>query len=160
MINVPSEIVIVVDPLLLVPMPIDVATNTPVEAGEPVVETATEAGETVTIVVSLLTAVNVPLKPFSTTEICWLALTPPKAMLAGVAISGIGVGEGLGEGVGLGLADAAPIGVAVAPAADVAEVLGVVPPPPQATSAAKKTALERAGRRVTYQSFGRYQPLV
>ncbi len=62
---VPSEIVSVVEPLLFEPIPIDFATNTPVEAGTDDVETATDAGDTVTMVVSLLTAVNVPLNAFS-----------------------------------------------------------------------------------------------
>jgi hypothetical protein len=66
---VPSEIVMVVDPLRFDPMPIEVATNEPVEAGDDDAETVTDAGSTVTIVVSLLVAVNVPLKPFSLTLI-------------------------------------------------------------------------------------------
>jgi hypothetical protein len=62
---VPSEMVTLVDPLEFVPSPIDVKVNVPVDAGDVVVETVTDAGATVTIVVSLLTAVNVPAKPFS-----------------------------------------------------------------------------------------------
>ena len=62
--------VIVVAPLLLLPMPIDVATNVPVDAGDVVVATLTDAGDTVTIVVSLLVAVSVPVKPLSATVNC------------------------------------------------------------------------------------------
>jgi hypothetical protein len=141
-VSVPSEIVIVVEPLLFEPMPIDVATNVPVEAGVVPVETVTEAGETVTIVVSLLTAVMVPLKPFSLTTICWLPLTPPNAKLAGTApsVMGVGVGEGLGDAVAVEPGDVEAPGAAVAPAAAVDEVWGAAPPPPpQAARTAKAT---------------------
>ncbi len=123
---VPSEIVIVVEPLEFAPMPIDVATNEPVDAGALVVDTVTDAGDTMTIDVSLLVTVNVPLKPFSLTVNVWLAFTPPKAMLAGLA-----------TGVGVGVAFALPLAAAVA----VLEALGEVPlpPPPQPMSTAKAT---------------------
>jgi len=65
----PSEMAMLVDPLPLEPMPIEVNTNVPVDAGEAEAETVTDDGDTVTIVVSPLTAVNVPLKPFSLTLI-------------------------------------------------------------------------------------------
>jgi len=131
---VPSEIVIVVEPLEFAPMPIDVATNEPVDAGALVVDTVTDAGDTMTIDVSLLVTVNVPLKPFSLTVNVWLAFTPPKAMLAGLAT---GVGDGVGLGVGEGVAFALPLAAAVA----VLEALGEVPlpPPPQPMSTAKAT---------------------
>lgn len=133
-VSVPSETAIVVEPLMLVPMPIDVATKTPVDAGLDDVETAIDAGATVTIVVSLLVAVNVPVKPFSVTENCWVPFTPPNAMLAGFALSGIGVGDGVGVGVGVGVA---PL-VAVVVVLD-EEVAGFTPPPPQPASTAKPT---------------------
>jgi hypothetical protein len=136
-VSVPSEIVIVVVPLPFAPTPIEVAENTPVDAGAVVVDTATDAGETVTIVGSLLTAVKVPLKAFSVTVICWLLFTPPNAMLEGLAVSGIGVGEAVGDAVGEG----AGVGLALVPPADaLATAFGVasVPPPPQPTSMAKQ----------------------
>jgi hypothetical protein len=134
---VPSEIVIVVEPLEFAPMPIDVATNEPVDAGALVVDTVTDAGDTMTIDVSLLVTVNVPLKPFSLTVNVWLAFTPPKAMLAGLATGvGDGVGLGVGEGVGVDVAFALPLAAAVG----VLEAFGEVPPPPpQPMSTAKAT---------------------
>ncbi len=135
---VPSENVIVVEPLLLAPSPIDVSVNTPDDAGDVVVDTVTDGGETVTIDVSLLTAVNVPLKPFSVTVTDWLALLPPNATLAGLAT---GVGDGVG--VGLGEADGLAPGLTEALGCGEAPPLGVVleppPPPPQPTSTANAT---------------------
>jgi hypothetical protein len=159
---VPSEIVMVVAPLVFVPMPIDVKLNVPVDAGVFDADTATDPGDTVTIDVSLLTAVNVPVKPFSVTVTCWLPFTPPNATLAGLAT---GVGDGVGVGVGTGVAVAPAVGVAVAPAAalDVAVAVadGTVdlpPPPPQPTSTATAKSPSTNGGRVTSQSFGRFSP--
>jgi hypothetical protein len=61
---VPSEIVMLVFPVKLVPMPIEVAVNVPDEVGG---ATVTEAGATVTIVASCVVAVIVPVKPLSAT---------------------------------------------------------------------------------------------
>lgn len=124
---VPSEIVIVVFPLKFTPMPIDVTTKTPVDAGVARAETPTDDGPTVTIVVSLLVAVNVPVKPGSLTVICWLPFTPPNERLAGFATSGTGVG--VGEGVGVGDA----VGVAVG----FGDAGRFTPEPPQPASTAK-----------------------
>jgi hypothetical protein len=153
---VPSEIVMVVAPLLFVPMPIDVKLNVPVDAGVFDADTATDAGDTVTIDVSLLTAVNVPVKPFSLTVTCWLPFTPPNATLAGLATGvGDGVGVGLGVGLGVGVGLAPDVGVAVAPAAaldvDVADGVEFPPPPPHPTSTAIAKNPSTNGRRVTYQ---------
>jgi hypothetical protein len=139
-VSVPSEIVIVVEPANAAPSPIAVAVNTPVDAGADVVRTATDAGETTTIVVSLLTAVIVPVKPISVTVSCCVPFTPPNAMFAGLALSGIGVGEGDGVGVGLAAAPALADAVALALAEAVAVVAGTdfdPPPPPQPTRTAK-----------------------
>jgi len=179
-VSVPSEIVIVVDPLDDAPRPIAVAVNTPVEAGTVVVFTATDDGNTVTIVTSLLTAVMVPLKPLSVTVSCCVPFTPPNAMFAGLALSGIGVGDGDGVGVGLDAAPPAPAaGAALAPA--LAEALAVVdgtelelpPPPPQPMSTAKPAIAESITElrytferlvlcaiRVTYPRFGCSLPTV
>jgi len=151
MVSVPSEIVIVVAPLEFVPMPIDVMVKTPVEAGAWVVATAIEAGDTVAMVASFVTAVIVPVKPLSTTVSCAVPFTPPNATFAGVALSGIGVGEG--EGVGVGVApdvvedvpeDGELVGAAVA------EPLGLtvklVPPPPQPASNTKAMAPHRSAK--------------
>ncbi len=178
---VPSEIVIVVEPLRFEPMPIDVATNEPVDAGDVDVDTVTDDGDTVTIVASLVAAVNVPLNPFSLTVNDWLPFGPPKAMLAGLTTGvgdGVGVGVGVGEGVGLGVGvgDTLEVGEALADAlADelgaavaVADAFGdAPPPPPQPTSTASATIPTRTttfrcparparecALRITYQTFG------
>jgi hypothetical protein len=64
MLTVPSEMTIEVEPLAVDPIPIDVAANVPTAA---VAESVIDAGLTVTIVVSLLVAVIVPVKPLSVT---------------------------------------------------------------------------------------------
>jgi hypothetical protein len=146
MVSVPSDTVIVVEPLRFKPSPIDVAVKIPVEAGEVLVRTSSDPGATTTIDVSLLTAVIVPLKPLSVMVSCCDPLIPPKATAAGLALSGIGVGDGVGVGVGLAVA----VGVADAPAdaeapgealaALLAEVDGTdfePPPPPHPTNTAR-----------------------
>ena len=143
-VSVPSETVSVVEPLSVAPSPIEVSVKIPVEAGEVVVRTSSDPGATTTIVVSLLTAVIVPVKPLSVTVTCCVPLTPPKATAAGLALSGIGVGDGVGVGLAVAAGDADAPADADAPGDALAALLAEVdgtdfepPPPPHPTNTAR-----------------------